>query len=68
MDQSWGQAQGVCLSHLKFGRMANIVPRHVNHLDQVVRGHLGAVGTAPGQIESLWGGSALPFLDNNMTT
>jgi hypothetical protein len=55
-------------SHLKFGRMANFVPRHVKHLDQVVRGHLGEVGRAPGLIKSLWGGSKLPFLDKNLAT
>jgi hypothetical protein len=57
----------VC-SHLKFGRMANFVRRHVKHLDQVVRGHLEEVGRAPGLIKSLWGGSKLPFLGNNLAT
>jgi hypothetical protein len=48
--------------------MANFVPRHVEHLDQVVRGHLGEVGTCPGLIRSLWAGSRLPFLDKNLAT
>jgi putative transposase len=56
------------LGHLKHGRMANFVPRHVEHLDQVVRGHLGEVGTCPGLIRSLWAGSRLPFLDKNLAT
>ncbi|HEY2155479.1 MAG TPA: transposase [Isosphaeraceae bacterium] len=55
-------------SHLKYGRMANFVPRHVKHLDQVVRGHLGEVGDDPGLIRSLWAGSKLPFLDKNLGT
>ena len=55
-------------SHLKYGRMANFVPRHVEHLDRVVRGHMGEVGRSPGLIKSLWAGSRLPFLDKNQAT
>ncbi len=55
-------------SHLKFGRMANLVLRHVKHLDQVVRGHLREVGKAPGLIKSPWAVSKLPFLDRNPRT
>ena len=55
-------------SYLKYGLMANFVPRHVKHLDQVVRGHLCEVGRSPGLIRSLWAGSRLPFLDKNLAT
>lgn len=55
-------------AHLKHGLMANFVPRHVKHLDRVVRGHLERLGDDPGMIRSLWAGSKLPFLDKNPTT
>jgi putative transposase len=55
-------------SYLKHGLMANFVPRHVRHLDQVVRGHLGKLGTDPAMIRSLWGGSRLPFPDRKLAT
>lgn len=48
-------------SHLKHGRMANFVPRHVRHLDRIVRSHLHAVGKIPGLLKALWRGSELPF-------
>jgi hypothetical protein len=48
--------------------MANFVPRHVRHLDQVVRGHLDEVGRSPRLIRSLWAGFKLPFLDKNLAT
>ena len=48
-------------SYLKYGRMANFVPRHVRHLDRVVTGHLEAVRAEPGLLKSLWAGSKLPF-------
>lgn len=54
--------------HLKHGLLANFVPRHVKHLDQVVRGHLVELGGKPGLIRSLWAGSRLPFFDKNPTT
>ena len=54
--------------HLKHGRMANFVPRHVKHLDRVVRGHLGDVARSPSLIKSLWAGSKLPFLDKKLAT
>jgi transposase len=47
--------------HLKYGLMANFVPRHVRHLDQVVRGHLADVRGRPALVRSLWEGSKLPF-------
>ncbi len=55
-------------SYLKYGLMANFVPRHVRHLDGVVRGHLGELGERPAMIRSLWKGSKLPFLDKNIPT
>jgi transposase len=55
-------------SHLKHGLMANFVPRHVGHLDRVVRGHLAGVGESPALIRSLWAGSKLPFPDKNPPT
>ena len=48
-------------SYLKYGLLANFVPRHVTHLDRVVTGHLGEVRSRPALIESLWAGSKLPF-------
>jgi transposase len=54
--------------YLKHGRMANFVPRHVRHLERVVRGHLTELGGQPELIRSLWAGSKLPFLDKNSTT
>jgi transposase len=48
-------------SYLKYGLMANFVPRHVQHLDRVVTGHLGEVRSEPAIIKSLWAGSKLPF-------
>ena len=55
-------------SHLKHGLMANFVPRHVGHLDRVVRDNLTAIGKRPDLIRSLWEGSKLPFLDKNLAT
>ena len=48
-------------SHLKYGRLANFVPRHVRHLDQVIQGHLRAVAQTPNLLKALWQGSELPF-------
>jgi putative transposase len=50
-------------SHLKYGLMANFVPRHVTHLDQVVQEHLASTGKDSTLIKSLWTGSRLPFPD-----
>jgi hypothetical protein len=55
-------------SYLKYSLMANFVPRHVRHLDRVVRGHLTGVGEQPELIRSLWEGSKLPFPDRNLAT
>jgi transposase len=53
-------------SHLKYGLMANFVPRHVDHLDRVVQQHLAELAAAPAKIKALWNGSQLPFLDRNL--
>ena len=55
-------------AYLKYGLMANFVPRHVRHLDRVVRKHLGELAGDPGLIRSLWAGSKLPFPDKNLAT
>jgi len=54
--------------HLKYGLMANFVPRHVGHLDRVVNAHLTDLSEHPDLIRSLWKGSKLPFLDKNIAT
>ena len=51
-------------SHLKYGRLPNFVPRHVRHLDRVVRSHLHAVSQTPGLLKALWHGSKLPFMQS----
>lgn len=48
-------------SHLKYGRMANFIPRNVRHLDQVVQSHLHALSRSPKLLKQLWHGSKLPF-------
>jgi transposase len=48
-------------SYLKYGLMANFVPRHVKHLDRVVTGHMDEMSAKPALIKSLWAGSKLPF-------
>ena len=52
--------------HVKYGRMANFVPRHVRHLDRVVQGHLLDVARTPRLLKRLWQGSALPFPSNGL--
>ena len=53
-------------AHLKYGRLANFVPRHVRHLERVVQGHLLAVGSRPGLLKQLWKGLELPFPINGL--
>ena len=55
-------------SHLKYGLMANFVPRHVEHLDQVVRENLTKLSRKPSLIRSLWMGSRLPFPQAKLAT
>jgi putative transposase len=60
VEQVWG--------HLKYGLMANYVPRHVGHLDRVVQDHLAEVRGCPELIRALWTGSKLPFVEKNLAT
>ena len=48
-------------SHLKYGLMANFVPKDVEDLDKVVRKNLSKLANDPIMIRSLWAGSKLPF-------
>ena len=48
-------------SYLKYGRLANFVPRQVRHLAGVVGDHLRAIPRTSGLLKSLWKGSKLPF-------
>jgi putative transposase len=48
-------------SDVKYSMMANFVPRHVSHLDEVVQDHLGAIPKMAGLLKALWHGSRLPF-------
>lgn len=54
--------------YLKYGLMANFVPRHVRHLDRVVCEKLSDLAKRPSLIRSLWKGSKLPFLEKNLAT
>ena len=47
-------------SYLKYGLMANFVPRDVYEVDKVVKGHLQKLGKDPRLIRALWAGSKLP--------
>ena len=55
-------------AHLKHGRLADFVPRHVKHLDRTVADHLTELRGDPALIRSLWSGSNLPFVDRNSPT
>jgi hypothetical protein len=48
-------------SYLKYGRLANFVPKPLRHLDQTVQAHLSEVTHKPSLLKSLWLGSELPF-------
>jgi transposase len=52
-------------SHMKYGLMANFVPRHVKHLDRVVNQHLAVTARDSKLIRSLWAASKLPFPERN---
>jgi len=54
-------------SYLKYGRLANFVPKHLCHLDQTVQAHLSDVRHRPGLLKSLWLGSELPFPNMDIT-
>ena len=55
-------------SDLKYGRMADFMPRDVRHAGRVVVGHMAELREQPALIRSLWKGSKLPFLDKNPPT
>lgn len=48
-------------SYLKHGQLANFVPRHVQHMDEVVRSHLHTLAQTSTILKQLWKGSKLPF-------
>ena len=48
-------------SHLKYGRMANFIPRNVRHLNRVVQSYLYALKRSPKLLKQVWQGSKLPF-------
>jgi hypothetical protein len=55
-------------SYLKYGLMANFVPRDVRHVDKVVQGHLPNLGRDPRLLRSLWTGSKLPLVNKHLAT
>ena len=55
-------------SYLKYGLMANFVPRDVNEVDEVVQSHLRKLGKDPKLIRALWTGSRLPPVNENLAT
>ncbi len=55
-------------SYLKYGLMANFVPRDVQEVDKVVQGHLWQLSRNPQLIRSLWTGSRLPLVNKNLAT
>ena len=54
-------------SYLKYGRLANFVPKDLRHLDQTVQAHLSEVRRRPSLLKSLWLGSELPFPNTDFT-
>jgi len=48
-------------SYLKYGKLANFVPRHIYHLDYIVHTHLLAAQRTAGLLKALWTGSKLPL-------
>ena len=54
-------------SYLKYGRLANFMPKHLGHLDQTVQAHLSEVRHKPSLLKSLWLGSELPFPNTDIT-
>ncbi len=56
-------------SYLKYGLMANFVPRDVHEVDQVVQGSLcRSWARIPKLIRALWTGSRLPPVNENLAT
>ena len=56
---------GTIGSYRKHGRMADLGPRHVKHLDLVDRGHLAEVADWDAPIRSLGAGPKLAFRDKS---
>jgi transposase len=54
--------------YLKYGLMANFVPKDVRHVNRAVVGHMVDLRDRPALLPSLWEGSKLPFLDKNPPT
>jgi putative transposase len=54
-------------SYLKYGRLANFVPKHLGHLDQTVQAQLREIKQRPSLLKSLWLGSELPFPNTDFT-
>jgi transposase len=48
-------------SWLKYGRLANYVPRTLGHLEDAAVGHLTEAQGDPALLRALWAGSLLPF-------
>ena len=48
-------------SHLKYGHLANFIPRDLNHLERLVESHLHVLKHSPRLLKQLWKGSLLPF-------
>jgi putative transposase len=48
-------------SYLKYGQLANFVPKHLRQLDQTVQAHLSDVRHRPSLLKSLWIVSELTF-------
>jgi transposase len=53
-------------SYLKYGRLANLVPRHVRDLDHIVADELAAIRARPDLLRALWAGSKLPMLETTL--
>jgi hypothetical protein len=54
-------------SYVKYSQMANFVPMHLEHLDQVVQTHLQQIKRSPALLKSLWSASRLPFPKSDIT-
>lgn len=50
-------------SHLKYGHLANFIPRDLNHLQRVVGSQLHVLRHSPRLLKQPWKGSILPFPD-----
>jgi hypothetical protein len=48
--------------------MAHFVPRHVRHLDRLVRRQLAELRGRPEMIRALWAGSGLSYFEKGVAT